>query len=450
MSVASWEHVREQAIAVLQLNDAGDWTRASPDLYPHQWSWDSACNAVGWAQIDPLRALRELERLFAAQWSTGMVPHIVFDPDVGEDAYFPGPERWECSRSPAAPPVATSGICQPPVHALALPSIWGLTADDQRSEVLARIRALYPRMLAWHRYLATHRDPERSGLVTVYHPWESTDNSPRWDSVLARVEVGDLAPFTRPDTAHVADASQRPTDLDYRRYLWLVELLKESGYDDSRLHREYPFLIKDVFFSAILVVANSVLYEMADVLGAADTHREQLAEWIGRGREGLSERFDAGAALCFDYDLRGETAIRLRTFACFAPLVAETPDTAQQAALLRQLDSTDFCGEHRLRWPLLTSTSPAEPVFDSHNYWRGPVWPVVNWLLWRSLRRLGYADRAEELRRAALAQLAASGLAEYFEPFTGESLGSDSQSWTAALALDWLAAGTTNGRTAQG
>ena len=34
------------------------------------------------------------------------------------------------------------------------------------------------------------------------------------------------------------------------------------------------------------------------------------------------------------------------------------------------------------------------------------------------------------------------GFGEYFEPFTGDLLGSDNQSWTAAVALDWLATGS--------
>jgi hypothetical protein len=64
---------------------------------------------------------------------------------------------------------------------------------------------------------------------------------------------------------------------------------------------------------------------------------------------------------------------------------------------------------------------------------------VVNWLLWRSLVRAGESGRAEDLRRAALQQLSAGSFAEYYEPFTGEPLGSDDQSWTAAVALDYLA-----------
>jgi hypothetical protein len=34
---------------------------------------------------------------------------------------------------------------------------------------------------------------------------------------------------------------------------------------------------------------------------------------------------------------------------------------------------------------------------------------------------------------------------EYFEPFTGEQLGAAQQSWTAAVALDWLASGSDAG-----
>jgi glycogen debranching enzyme len=67
------------------------------------------------------------------------------------------------------------------------------------------------------------------------------------------------------------------------------------------------------------------------------------------------------------------------------------------------------------------------------------VWPVISWLMWWSLERAGEHEHAAQLRGEALDQLASGGLAEYFEPRTGEPLGSDDQSWTAAVTLDWLA-----------
>ncbi len=43
---------------------------------------------------------------------------------------------------------------------------------------------------------------------------------------------------------------------------------------------------------------------------------------------------------------------------------------------------------------------------------------------------------------SSLEQIAVGGFGEYFEPFTGDLLGSDDQSWTAAVVLDWLASGS--------
>jgi hypothetical protein len=435
--------LRERAAALLQKNDGGGWTKAGPPLYPHQWSWDSAFIAIGWAHLDVRRAMAELESLFAAQWSTGMVPHIVFRAGPDEP-YFPGPQWWDCATAPGAPglPIKTTGICQPPVHALGLQRIWQLTPPERQPEIRERIRALYPRLVAWHRYLATQRDPEESGLITAYHPWEGTDNSPRWDRALARIHGVKPAKFTRVDTREVADTSQRPTDWDYDRYLWLVDLLRKYQYDDEQIHRHYPFLIKDVFFSAVFVLANAALLELADVAGAPDDDQAHLKSWLSRGRQGLKHCFDPAAGLCSDYDVRAGEQIRLRTFAGFAPLIAQSSDTAQVTAQLRLLDSAEFCGSPRFRWPLMPSTSPAEPAFDPHNYWRGPTWPIINWLLWHSLRSLGHHDRADEFRRDSLGQITATGtFAEYYDPFTGGPLGSTAQSWTAAVALDWLASG---------
>jgi len=433
--------MRDQAAAVLRDNDAGTWTKASPHLYPHQWSWDSAFIAIGWAHLDVRRAMLELEQLFAAQWTTGLVPHIVFRAGPGTP-YFPGPEWWDCAAvTPAARglPAPTTGICQPPVHALALQRIWQLTPPELRPEIQARIRALFPRVVSWHRYLATRRDPEASGLVTTYHPWEGTDNSPRWDRALARIKVASPGPYTRLDTSAVGDPSQRPTDWDYDRFLWLVEQLRKYRYDDVQIYRHHRFLIKDVFFSAVFVAANAALLDLAGLAGASDADRGDLAGWLDRGRAGLARRFDAGSGRCADYDVRTGEPIRVLTFAAFAPLFARTADAGQLAAQLRLLDSAGFCGDPRLRWRLLPSTSPADPAFQPHNYWRGPVWPVIDWLLWQSLTELGCPARAEQLRRDSLAQLGAGGqFAEYFDPFTGEPLGSPRQSWTAAVALDWI------------
>jgi len=436
-----------QAAEVLRRNDMGGWTRAAPNLYPHQWSWDTGFIVIGLAHLDTRRAAGELTSLFTHQWRNGKVPHIIFNPDAPPDSYFPGAEHWSSAGAfPDAPPAPpyTSALCQPPTHALGALRVWELAARDEEGLARGFLRGIYPKLLAWHRYLATARDPEGSGLVTIYHPWESgTDNAPRWDAALEAVEVGDLPSYERQDLNHVDHPDERPTDEEYARFLWLVELIKRARCDEGTLNDSHPFLVKDVLFSAILVAANEALLEIARMVEAPEEDVALIEGWIGRGREGLDERWDPGLGLCLDYDLRRDAPLRARTIAGFAPLVAGGMEAGELEATLRTLYSPYFLGHPKLRRLLPPSTSPEEPRFHPRNYWRGPMWPVMSWLLWRSLALVREEERAEALRRAALQELAEGGFAEYFEPFTGEPLGSDDQSWTAAVALDWLAAGST-------
>jgi glucosylglycerate hydrolase len=258
-----------RAAYILRDNSTGVITKASPRLYPHQWSWDAGFNAIGLAVVDLPRARQELDALFAGQWGNGMVPHIVFD--AAETGYFPGPDQWQCARySPQAPESpATSGITDPPVHAIAVARILEVAAAhggvdaDQTLEWASRI---YPKLLAWHRFLARERADRASGLMTLFHGWESgTDNSPRWDVPYGNVVPGaDLPAFTRKDKAFVASADQRPTDREYDRYLWLVEEARHAGYDAARLRETGSFQVGDVLFTAIYAAASDLLADLAD------------------------------------------------------------------------------------------------------------------------------------------------------------------------------------------
>src|SRR5215217_1482619 len=332
--------VNPRATDVLRRNGVKSWTKPAPSLYPHQWSWDSAFIALGLAHVDNRRATNELEALFNAQWSTGKVPHIVFNPEAPPKSYFPDAERWNSSAlSEHAPTGArTSGLCQPPVHAIAVRRIWQ-TSRGKDEERIARARAFlkgnYRRLFSWHRYLATARDPEGSGLVTIYHPWESgTDNSPRWDAALERISVGEVPSYTRYDLEHVTDPSHRPTDSEHDRFLWLLELLKRVRYDES---------------------------DISEVVEAPREDRALIEGWIEHGRAGLEEQWDPDLGLCLDRDVLAGEPLRVRTIAGFAPLIGGGFDRERLRDLLGTLDSRDFAGNPSLRYPLPPSTSPEEP-----------------------------------------------------------------------------------------
>ena len=434
------DDLAQEAISVLWRNARGTWTRPSPRLYPHQWSWDAAFVAMGWAHLDPLRGVAELWSLFRGQWSTGMVPHIVFDLTVARGAYEPGPNAWG-TVGHAPPGTATSALCQPPVHAIALARVRELATlrgTDVLDEVDDAIVDLYPRLVAWHRWLHTARDPDGTGLVTILHPWESgLDNSPRWDVALAAVDPGDPSEAVcRPDLTHVAHPGERPTDLEYRRYRHLVDELIAVDHDQAVAMARHPFRVGDVWFSAILAAADDALADLAVVAGRpgdVDAHRAAA----DRTRAAVDACWDPSTKRCHDLDRTTGQPLVADTVAAFAPLLAGT-SVDRAAILVERLWSPSSAGHHALRWAIPPSTAVDDPAFDPRAYWRGPQWAPITWLVWWALQRAGHRRSAERLRATAIEQLRVVGCTEYVDPLTGQALGSPAQSWTAAVALDWL------------
>ncbi|WP_285318848.1 glycogen debranching protein [Pseudarthrobacter sp. lyk4-40-TYG-27] len=435
----SSEELRSAAIDVLKINDLGTMTSAAPNLYPHMWSWDAAFVAIGLARTNVPRAVTELRSLLSAQWSTGMIPHIVFsDNDTG---YFPGFDRWGTADAAALPAgIRSSGICQPPVHAIALRHIVdrgrenGGADQEAAEEFLAES---FDGWLAWHRWLATVRDPDGVGLVEIHHGWESGfDNSPRWDGPYSRIVPGTVPAYTRRDVLHVADASERPDDAEYTKYLWLVQQMAEVKFDDAAVQDVVDFRVRDVFFSAIMAASSEVLAGLALELGREQDALE-LQGTAARFRAGVASTVDPETGLARDYDVLAKEWIGTETVSGFAPLVAGG-DTALLAAQRDLLRGPRWMGFPDLRFPLPPSTSPASDAFRPRTYWRGPVWPFLNLLLGWASARDGATGLFAELRSASLQQLSDLQFGEYYEPFTGEPLGSLAQAWTAAAALEWM------------
>ncbi|MBK9081457.1 MAG: neutral trehalase [Rhizobiales bacterium] len=406
-----------EARAILAANDRGGYTVPTHELYPFQWNWDSAFVAMGFATYDIDRALRELERLAEGQWADGMIPHIVFHAPA--DSYFPGPDVWGTRHR-----IATSGITQPPVFACALKFI----ADRADDSFAPRILALFEAADRYHRWFAAARDPDGAGLVSTLHNWETgRDNSPEWDAPFARVPETTTTAIRRRDTGHV-DASMRPTDADYRRYIHLVDLYRSLDWAPAAMFAAAPFRVADIGSNAILLAAEEALLDLAPRFGAAA--EPDIRARIARLSRGLAGLWSEDRGWYLSRDLIAGAPIAVRTSAGLLPLLTSVPDAARiermAATLARHLDDVAMG---------VASTLPGERGFEAKRYWRGPVWAVVNWMIAEGLARRGQAALAGRLRRSTLASISERGFGEYFDPTTGQALGGRSFSWTAAIHL---------------
>ena len=422
----------QQALAVLDANWMGHATRASARLYPHQWSWDSACIAIGYAGSNQVRAQTELRWLFAGQWADGLLPHIRFADNA---RYFPGPEFWQTHRSPSAPRYPeTSGIVQPPVHATAVWHVYRRARDGDQAK--AFLRELMPGLQRWHEYLYRERTRRNDGLVEIWHPWESgMDNSPLWDEALARITP---TPEAMPDYERVdldfVDAAQRPSDAEYDRYAYLVTLYRDWGYDSRRIREESPFAIHDVLFNSLLVQANRDLGEIARVL---KIDPEPFEAWAERTAAGIdAELWDKAEGSYGDYDLRTGRRVRAHTAGAYAPLFAGIPTPERARYMVERLIASSVAVDGAGR--VVTSVAPGDANYDPALYWRGPVWPMINWVVHAGLRRYGFVEEAREIRNALLELVRREGFWEHYNATTGRGQGTEEVSWTAALVLDLL------------
>ncbi len=409
-----------QAIRILRENEWGGYTLPTKGLYPYQWNWDSMFVALGFSEFDLDRAWTEVESLFQGQWKNGMAAHIVFRKD--DPSYFPGPRIWASGHTPP-----TSGCSQPPVAATIVRDLYEKDPELGR----ARLGALFPRLMRWHRWFHTMRVISGGAAIAVTHPWESgRDNSPDWDQALANVDPSGIAPYQRRDTSHV-DPAMRPTNAEYDRYLKLVEYGRDCGWDHAHITREGPFAVADPGITFILMRADRDLQALARCLGKESAVRE-IDRWLYRAEHAAdflwNDAIDAYAARDLRTGERADGVSSVAFLSYYAGLAIPKRDARLQRALERVLAAAPYS---------LPSFDPQHPKFDARRYWRGPVWAIVNYLVARGLAEYGFADKAERIRLDTRRLIERSGFYEYFDPLTGQGMGGSNFTWTAAIWLAW-------------
>lgn len=435
------ERLTAEAKGILKDNVLpGGYTVPSKKLYPYQWNWDSGFVAMGFAHFDVGQGISELENLFKGQWENGMLPHIVFHSKKRE-GYFPGPDYWQSNKVPhASKLVDTSGITQPPVHGFVLERMLQLAPDND--QLIGFAKSIFPKLVKLHRYYYEHRDPNKEGLAYIYHPWASgRDNSPLWDDILKsmRIMPGDLPHYERYDNK-IADPSERPSQLDYDCYVYLMELGKRHNYMGEGIVYESPFLVQDTLFNAVLIKSNDSLIRLGERFGF-DT--AQIKEWNKQSKKAYDQKLWVDELEMYaPFDMRSHKHIMLKEIGSYVSLFAGIPDHKRARKLRNNLyDVADRPEGFRV----VPSFDIDHWIFDPKKYWKGPVWPQMNWLIYHGCRDYGFMGTAKRVKWDFLDLVNKLGFYEYFDPRTpvADSLdhgyGGDRFSWTAAVVLDLIA-----------
>ncbi len=387
----------------------GRFAVPSAGHYPFQWFWDSCFHAIVWSRWDWRRAADELDALLAWQRPDGFIPHVVFW-DQRRISIWKWWHYMESAGTPWRKPRTTEQI-QPPVLALAVERV------VEAGGGAGYLRRVFPKLVAYHDYLAAERDPDGDGLISVISQFETgLDFSPIWHGGGRRALKGPIV-FARLRRPQVPARLHR-YDLDR---VFRGDLHQES-----------------VLVNAIYGRASRVLARLARMLGEeevaarADRRATRVTEAL------LAKCFDRRSGLFHDLVGRDERRTSVKTICALMPLILDDLPSEHVEPLVENLT------DPRRFWPAYPVPSLAldEPTFtrDSRLWgirliWRGPLSLNTNWLLAHGLAEQGYGDVARTIGDRSRELVERHGFNEFYDPLDGSPVGESRFGW-ATLAVD--------------
>jgi putative isomerase len=178
----------------------------------------------------------------------------------------------------------------------------------------------------------------------------------------------------------------------------------ESSMDNAPIHDEADYdpltrtlTCEDVGLNSLLALDAEMLAAMADELGqtrqaaglrsSASALKQRIAEQLWDASRGL-----------FANRLRSGKFVKSVGPTSFYPLLCGAATREQAELLLTHLANPAMFGGTFV----IPSVSRDDPAFADNTYWRGRIWPPLNFLVWHGLRRYGFDEQASDLAQKSV------------------------------------------------
>ncbi|MGW8266893.1 MAG: amylo-alpha-1,6-glucosidase [Longimicrobiales bacterium] len=383
-----WMVLLKPETAELYVPAGRRWIFPAPDGSPDHWTvfgWDSYFNALELALESPELAAAAIRAGLATQYPTGCIPNW-------RGRFGGTPDR-----------------SQPPVGAFALAKIFARFRD------LALVEESLPALEAWNAFWQTTKNghPRRDGNGDGLFEWGS--------------DAANISPTPPPWEVEASG---------WQRAAW------ESGQDDLPNWDEARWVDAAETFDLACVDLNTYLAMDMEALayltqetGEEAKARRYREEWR-RLKDRMNERlWNEDRGLYLDRKWDGGWSPRVAA-SNFLPLAAGIPNPEQARRMLEILTHPDwFWGDF-----VLPTISRNDPRFPEQQYWRGTIWPPMNYLVYQGIKRYAFDEIAGELARRSVALFLQSWreyqlCRENYDSRSGEGGGQRYQSWGPLFAL---------------
>ena len=388
-------------------------------LYPAQWNWDSAFIALGYSYFNLNYAIKEITTLLDGQWKDGMVPHILFhNPNTN---YYPNYTAWNCGNK-----IRSSGITQPPILATILKLI--LDKNKISNKQTKEIKKIVKKIIRFHEWFIKFRDPKKTGLVSILHPWESGyDNSPIWDEPMAKVTIEKNLKYKRADNKLIKP-DQRPLNIDYDRYVSIKNNLRKKKYNPKEIFKSSLFNVVDVGFNSLFLKANKDLIQISNKF---NIETPKISNYVKVTEKNILKLYDKKKGIFFSKDIRNNKKIYIPSITNYFILFADLDNDFINNKLIKNLKNHNKNDKY-----FFSSIKPSHNSFEEKRYWRGPVWINCNWFIYQGLKNKDLKF-SNYVKKKTIKLLEKSKFYEYFSCKNGQPMGAKNFSWSASLYLDF-------------
>lgn len=274
---------------------------------------------------------------------------------------------------------AVWNCCKPPIHGLTLR--WMMARTDYITK--ERLQEVYSPLSRWTEWWFRHRDNDADGIPQYNH-----GNDSGWDNSTVFLQG---VPVESPDLA------------------------------------------------ALLVVQMDVLAEVAGILGKA----QESKRWQERSEDLLKAmmgHFWNGTrlvpVLTDPHHPQGSDGshrpVQCESLLPYVSLVLgkRLPEDVLNGLVQGLTEPGAFLTRHGLATESLKS-----PYHKTDGYWLGPIWAPSTMLIVEGLRSSGHEELARDIARRFCHMAACTGMAENFDPLTGQGLQDRAFTWTSSVYM---------------
>jgi hypothetical protein len=176
--------------------------------------------------------------------------------------------------------------------------------------------------------------------------------------------------------------------------------------------------IESVLLTCFVIQSERAMIEIANELGKKDM-AELFKKRVENRVEAMQQKmWDQDKKFFFNLYRDNDIKIPIRTIQGFLTLTAQVATPEQSKLLVTELQDTSRWWS---KYPVPT-VAMDEPTFESTGFWRGDMWPPVDYMVTQGLNLYGYTDVAKKLTYKIIDLCNNNPINESYDATTGKPL----------------------------